>query len=288
MNDDLQGAVRNGDSPGDADGATEALEMPSDESWDDLQDDSVPEASVLDDWIIFPVIALGVFITTIFPVFLQQELCLPVLNTLVIFPLFVWALRSGRPRRALTMTLFWAFCLATAMLLVGLVFSEQASGAVQGVVEYRSQFIRWMADATPVSAAPALSWLSQLKELVLFAAATALTAGLGGLFLLAMAINVVSVNAAGLINDAARPVQTLLFSWPVWHIARLIGAVFIAVALAEPLATGQLRLEALAAWFRARRRWLLYGVVLLVAAALLQVVLSSLYRSVLESGLGLR
>ena len=288
MNDDLPSAVRNGDSQGATDGATEALEMPSDESWDDMEDDSAPDASVLDDWIIFPVIALGVFITTVLPVFLQQELCLPVLNTLVIFPLFVWALRSGRPRRALTMTLFWAFCLATAMLLLGLLLSQQASSAVQGVVEYRSQFIRWMADATPVTAAPAQDWLSQPKELVLFAAATALTAGLGGLFLLAMAINVVSVNAAGLINDAARPVQTLLFSWPAWNIVRLVGAILIAVALAEPLATGQLGLEALAAWFRARRRWLLYGVVLLFAAALLQLLLSSLYRSMLESGLGLR
>ena len=268
--------------------APDDLEMPSDESWDEMEGDARDSATILDDWIIFPVIALGVLITTTFPVFLQQELCLPVLNTLVIFPLFVWALRTGRSRRALTMTLFWAFCLATAMLLLGLLLSEQASSAVQGVVEYRSQFIRWMADATPVTAAPSLDGMNQLKELLIFAVATAVTAGLGGLFLLAMAINIVSVSAAGLINEAVRPLQTVLFSWPVWNIVRLVGLVLLAVALAEPLATGQLRRDTLVDWFHSRRRLLLYGVLTLLAAALLQVLLSTLYRSALESGLGLR
>ena len=288
MNDDLANGSF-GDEPllVASDGPGE-LEMPTEESWDEAEADVIDGATVLDDWIIFPVIALGVLITTVFPVFLQQQLCLPVLNTLVIFPLFVWALRTGRSRRALTMTLFWAFCLAAAMLVLGLLLSEQATGAVQGVVEYRSQFIRWMADATPVTAAPALDGFNQLKELLIFAVATAVTAGLGGLFLLTMAINIVSVNAGSLISEATRPVQTLLFSWPVWNIVRLVGLVLLAVALAEPLATGQLRRDALVDWFHSRRRLLLYGVLTLLVAALLQLVLSSLYRSVLESGLGLR
>lgn len=261
---------------------------PPDESWDDLEDETIDSGGVLDDWIVFPVIALGVLIATVLPVFLSQQLCLPVLNTLVIFPLFVWAVRTGRTRRAVTMTLFWALCLAVAMLALGVILSGQAEAAVQGVVEYRSQFIRWMADATPVTAAPAQDWLGQLRDLAILAVATAVTAGLGGLFLLAMAINVVSVNAAGLVNEATRPLQTLLFSWPVWNIVRLVGYVLIVVALAEPLATGQLRPDALRDWFRARRRLLLYGVVTLAVGALLQVALSSVYRSVLEAGLGLR
>lgn len=288
MSDNLPGIPFNDEPVLVATDAPGELEMPTDESWNEIEEDTPSSATVLDDWIIFPIIALGVLITTVFPVFLQQELCLPVLNTLVIFPLFVWALRTGRSQRALSMTLFWAFCLAATMLLLGLLLSEQASGAVQGVVEYRSQFIRWMADATPVTAAPALDWLSQLKELLIFVVATIVTAGLGGLFLLAMAINVVSVNAGSLLSEATRPVQTVLFSWPVWNIARLVGYVLIAVALAEPLATGQLQPDALADWFRRRRRLLLYGVAALLAAALMQLILSSLYRSVLEGGLGLR
>ena len=62
--------------------------------------------------------------------------------------------------------------------------------------------------------------------------------------------------------------------------------ILLAVALAEPLATGQLRPNALARWFCERRRLLLYGVLALLAGALLQIILSSLYRSMLESGLG--
>ena len=272
----------------DSDLAVDELMIPPDESWDEFEDEAIDHATVLDDWIVFPVIALGVFIATVFPVFLGQQLCLPVLNTLVIFPLFVWAVRTERARRAVTMTLFWALCLAVAMMALGVILSGQAEAAVQGAVEYRSQFIRWMADATPVTAAPAQDWLGHLRDLAIFTAATAITAGLGGLFLMAMAINIISVNAASLFNEATRPVQTLLFAWPVWTIARLVGAVLLAVALAEPLATGQVRPEALRDWLRARRRLLVYGVIVLVVAALLQLLLSPLYRSMLEAGLGLR
>ena len=50
------------------------------------------------------------------------------------------------------------------MLVLGILLSERAPARCRGVVEYRSQFIRWMADATPVTAAPALDWLNQLRN----------------------------------------------------------------------------------------------------------------------------
>lgn len=259
----------------------------NDAPWDDSEEETATDHAVLDDWIVFPVIALGVAIATLFPVFLQQELCLPLLNTLVIFPLFVWAVRSGRTRRALTMTLFWAFCLAATMLPAALLMNAQAAGAVRGLADYRTQFIGWMAGGPAVTALPAQNWLAQLRELAIFAAATALTAGLGGLFLLALAISVVSANAASLAVEATQPLLALLFGWPVWSVIRLVAFALIGVALAEPLAAGQWQPAALRTWFRRRRRLLAAGALALAAAALVQALAEPLYRSMLQASLGL-
>lgn len=268
--------------------AEDAFAADAGEQWPEPDGEPASGAAVLDDWIVFPVIVLGVLVATGFPLFLQQELCLPVLNTLVIFPLFVWAVRSGRMRRAIVITLFWAFCLALTMVGLTLLMNEQAAGAVQGLAEYRTQFIRWIADGVPVEILPAQGWLAQLRELAIFAVAAALTAGLGGLFLLTLAIDIVSANAASLALEALRPLPVLLLSWPLWNIARLVGAVLITAALAEPLATGQLRGAQLAGWFRRRRRLLAWGLLAWVAGALLHATLAPLYRAALEAGLGLR
>ena len=62
MNDDLANGSF-GDEPllVASDGPGE-LEMPTEESWDEAEADVIDGATVLDDWIIFPVIALGVLI----------------------------------------------------------------------------------------------------------------------------------------------------------------------------------------------------------------------------------
>ena len=247
----------------------------------------VDRYQIIDDWIVFPVIAVGVLITTTFPVFLAQELCLPVLNTLVIFPFFVMALRAGRTRRAVTLTLFWALCLVLSMTVLGLIFGGHAEQAVRGADLYRSQFIQWLADATPVTAAPALGWFHQLRDLVVFAVASALTAGLGGLFMLALALNVLSVTAAYLLSEALRPAQVLVLAWPIWSIARFGGALLLLAALAEPMATGNRRPAELRQWLPRRARLLGIAAGLILLGALLQLLLSPLYRSLLESGLGL-
>jgi hypothetical protein len=249
----------------------------------------VPSSSyhVLVDTIVYPVIALGVALTTALPVFLQQRFCLPVLNGLVIFPLFAWALRAGRPRRALGLGLFWALCQSLAIVAASLLMADRAGTAILGALEFRTQWLAWIASGSPVTSTPALSLPGQVRELAVFAAGSLLTGGLGGLILLAMALNAFNFTVASLLQQALRPVLLLLAAWPIWSVVRLIGYLTVGAVLAEPVAVLDLRPQWWAAWWPRRRRLLATGLGLIVLGIVLQIVLSPLWPSLLRSATGL-
>lgn len=242
---------------------------------------------VLDDPIIYVVIALGALLTTALPVFLGQRFCLPLLNTFVIFPLFVWAVRVGRPRRAVTLAAFWAVCQAGAMLIAGLLLSQQAGNAVLNGLEMRSQAIAWTAARTfsgPSGFIAGLPWspATQLAQLAVVAVGSLLTAGFAGLLIDALTINATAYIVASVLREASTPLVALVAGWPLWTVVRLGGYLLIGAALAEPLAIGATTPRAedsiepvwtWRAWWRRRRRWLGVGFALALLAIVLQILL---------------
>jgi hypothetical protein len=242
-----------------------------------------PSYHVLNDPVVYPVIALGVGLTTVMPVLLGQRFCLPLLNGLVIFPFLAWALRVGRPRRAMVLVLYWIVVQSAAMLVVSLLLTEQASLAILGALEFRTQWLAWIDHGAPVELAPAMAWLPQLRELLIYALAAFVTGGLAALIFLAVALNTFNFTVATLIQQAASPVLLLLMAYPLWLVIRVLGYVVFAVFLAEPVAVLDLRPAWWSAWWPKRRRLLGPAVGLIVAGFVLQVLLSPVWRHLLAS-----
>lgn len=243
---------------------------------------------VLDDWVIYPSMLMGILVTTAFPLFLEQRICLPVLSAAVLIPMFVWALRLGRPRKAIQLGLFWAVAQSLTLIVASLLLSEHAAGAVLGGLEYRSEWLAWVANGADVLRPPAQALVQQARDLALFAAASLLTGGVGGLLLLTVALDAFNFTVASELQGAARPLLALLVAWPVWMIVRLAGYLAVGAVLGEPLAQFDLRPASLAAWWRRRRRLLAIGLGLIALALALQLLLTPLYRSLLQSAAGLR
>lgn len=259
-----------------------------------LEEDEAPPADtptyrVLDDPLVYPVIALGVALTTFLPVFLGQRLCLPLLNALVIFPFLVGALRTGRLRRGLRLAAFWAVCQTVAALLASFFLSSRADFAVLNALEMRTQLYTLVATGQSqpgfVVGIPL-----DLPRLALQALAVVggslVTAGLAGLFLDAVTINATSHAAASLLREAGRPLPALLLAWPVWTAVRLAGYLVLGAALAEPLAAGDPEGIGLAGWWQRRRRLIAVGVGLVLLGILLQVVLTPTWADLLRRLLG--
>jgi hypothetical protein len=264
-----------------------ALEQPPSATVEDQGGDSSRGYHVLDDPVIYVVIAFGVILTTALPVFLGQRFCLPLLNTLVIFPLFVWAVRVGRPRRAVALGAFWAVCQALAMLAASLALPQQAGNAVLNGMEMRSQAIAWtVADAfgRPAGFIVGLpfSVSNQLIQLVVVAAGSLLTAGLIGLLIDALTLNATSYIAASVVQLAGNPLLALAAAWPLWTVLRLAGYLLIGAVLAEPLAVGAVSARpdedaepawTWARWWRRSRRLLGVGLGLAALSIVLQALL---------------
>jgi hypothetical protein len=251
---------------------------------DDQSDE--PAENVLDDWIVYPSMALGAVVTTFFPILLGQRICLPLLSAAVLIPMFLWALRQGRPRRAITLALFWAVVQSVSVVVASLLFEDTASRAVQGGLEYRSAWLAWIEGGPAVSLAPSLAYGRQVIELALYALAMALTGGVGGLLLLTVALNRFNFTVASLLSIAQSPVMAAVAAWPLWMIVRLVGYLIVGAVLAEPVANLDLRPAYLAAWLKVRKRLLLIGLGIILLGVVLQILLAPFYQTILQNALG--
>jgi hypothetical protein len=200
--------------------------------------------------------------------------------------MFLWALRQGRPRKAITLALFWVVVQSVSVVAASLLFEDTAGRAVQGGLEYRSAWLAWIEGGPLVSIAPSLAYGRQVIELVLYALAMTLTGGVGGLLLLTLALDRFNFTVASLLAIAQSPVLSAVAAWPVWLIVRLVGYLIVGAVLAEPVANLDLRPAYLAAWLQARKRLLLAGLAIILLGVLLQVLLSPLYRTILHNALG--
>ncbi|MFZ2361794.1 MAG: hypothetical protein WA040_20825 [Anaerolineae bacterium] len=258
------------------------------DDWDGAQDDlpnSLAE-NVLDDWIVYPTMALGVLATTFFPILLGQQLCLPLLSAAVLIPMFLWALRQGRPRKAVALALFWVAVQSLSVIVASLLFADTAARAVQGGLEYRTAWLAWSEGGPPVQMAPALDYGRQVVDLALYAVAMALTGGVGGILLLTVALDRFNFTVASLLAGAQNPVLLAIAAWPLWMIVRLVGYLVVGAVLAEPVANMDLRPAYLAAWLQARKRLLLAGLGAILLGIVLQALLTPLYQTILQNAIG--
>lgn len=265
----------------------EPTEWEPDSYENELDDEPVYlDEQVLDDWIVYPSMAAGILATTFLPILLGQQICLPLLSALVLIPMFLWALRQGRPRKAIALALFWALVQSLAVVVASLLFQDTASLAVQGGLEYRSAWLAWVEGGPLVALAPSLAYGRQALELALYALAMALTGGVGGLLLLTLALDRFNFTVASLLAVAQSPALLALVAWPLWFIVRLLGYLIVGAVLAEPVANLNLRPAYLAAWLQRRRRLLLAGLGVILLGIVLQILLAPLYQTIQHNAIG--
>jgi hypothetical protein len=261
----------------------------SDDLWENADEDPIeyPDEKVLDDWIVYPSMAMGVVVTTFFPMLLGQQICLPLLSAAVLIPMFLWALRQGRPRRAIALALFWVAVQSASVIVASLLFQDSAWRAVQGGLEYRTAWLQWISGGPLVSMAPALNYARQGIDLVIYALAMALTGGVAGLLLLTLALDRLNFTVASLMAAAPQPALLVVAAWPLWMIVRLVGYIIVGAVLAEPIAGLDLRPAYLAIWLRARWRLLLLGLGVILLGVALQLLLSPLYKTIMQRAINL-
>jgi hypothetical protein len=256
-----------------------------DEEGDDLELQAKVEAStyhVLDDWVVYVVIFLGTVLTTGLPVLLGQQLCLPLLNGLVIAPLFIWALRAGRPRRAIELGLFWAVCQTVSTVAATLLLPELASRAIWDGLSFRTEMFTWIDHGQGRPGMPAAFLPQAARNYGIFAALSLATGGMAAFVFLAKLLNTFNFYVATLVQHVASPLLLALAAWPTWLIIRLVGFMVTGAVLAEPVAVLDLRPDWWRRWWQERRRLLAIGLGILLLSIVLQLLLSPIWPAMLR------
>lgn len=267
----------------------------------DLDSAGMTGYHVLNDWVVYPVLMLGVVLAAVPSVLLGQQICLPVLPVLVIAPLFLWAVRLGRPRRAIGLAVVWATSLAITLLVSSLLVPDQASQAIRHGLEIRSDVLAWVATGVAGSGdvlGLPLSASTMLLQALVVLAGSVLSAGLAGLLIDAQTINATSFVAASIVNQAGNPLPATLVAWPIWTVVRVVGYIVCGAVLAEPFFLSRIlfgtaeerspgRPASLAEWWQRRRRLLLSGIGLILLAIALQLLLGSSWAALVRRVTGL-
>jgi hypothetical protein len=267
----------------------------------DMPPAAVPGYHVLDDWVVYPVLVFGVVLAAVPSLLLGQQICLPLLPVLVIAPLFLWAVRLGRPQRAMGLALVWAASLAVTIFVASLAVPERAGQAIWHGLEIRSEVLAWiatgMAGAGEVLGLP-LDLSTELQQALVVLAGSLASAGLVGLAVDALLINATSFVAASIVAQASSPVPAILVAWPIWNVIRLLGYIVCGAVLAEPVFLSRLLFgtarepapgspASLTQWWHWRRRLLASGIGLILLASALQFALGPSWAAILRRATGL-
>lgn len=267
----------------------------------DMEPAASPGYHVLDDWVVYPVLVFGVILAAVPSLLLGQQICLPVLPVLVIAPMFLWAVRLGRPQRAIGLALVWAASLALTVWVSSLLVPERAGQAIWRGLEMRSELLAWIATGTAgageVLGLP-LDVTTQLLQALLVLVGSLVSAGLAGLAVDALLINATSFVAASIVEQANRLLPGILLAWPIWSVVRVLGYIICGAVLAEPIFLSRLlfgtaqepapeRPASLAQWWQWRRRLLLSGIGLILLAIALQLLLGPSWASMVRRATGL-
>lgn len=275
--------ARNGDAATAQGGTKQATGHPSvDEAVAEEIEPGASDYHVLDDRVVYVVVFLGTLLTTGLPVFLGQRFCLPLLNGLVIAPLFIWALRAGRPRRAVELGLFWSLCQTAAMLAATLLLPEQTTIVVLRGLDFRTEMLAWVNDGQGSPGLASEFVPRAAGNYAIFSGLSLVTGSIGGLIFLASLLNTYNFYVATLVQQVVNPLLLIVLAWPLWLIVRLIGYLVTGAVLAEPVAVLDLRPQWWSRWWRDRRRLLVIGIGLVVMSLLLQLILAPLWPSLLR------
>ncbi len=213
-----------------------------------------------------------------------SKILLPVLMTVVIYPVYALDLWKGKRTLAVLHTLFWAFVSSVFMILFVRYDETRMAKVVFKGIDYRDEMFQWILTGAGAEGNIKLFLPQHFKHFLIFCVSSFVTAGVWGLAFGAILLNYMNFYVASLSLHAHHPLIIYLFGWPVWALFRVVGFVLCGVALSEPLLSQLLR-------FRSDTKkcyqFFFWGLAFILADILLKVNLAPPWREMLRHAVSL-
>ncbi|MCX7918176.1 MAG: hypothetical protein N3A72_00940 [bacterium] len=224
---------------------------------------------------------LGVvaIISCLFGVILPGKWFLPLLNTLGIYPLYVYNLKEQRYTRGFIQMLLWAGVMSITVILLTYYFNPTIHAKILRGEAYRNEMFSWIRTGVGEESSPSQFIPKQLMHFILFSLLTILTGGFAALFFGAVLLNYMNFYVGSLFLHTTNPFLTILFSWQPWAIVRVVGYIATAIGLSELfysyVLNRQQRIEII-------KKYCIWGVGLISLDLLLKTLLAPTWQKVLQ------
>ena len=213
-------------------------------------------------------------LTTALPAVLGQVRFMPLGQTVVLSIFVVLAVRRRDLRGALGVVLLWLVVSMAALIVLMGVAPAQIERAFDDGFFYRASLSEWYFAGSPLPGSLATQPLASLLEVAGLTVGALVSGGVVGVWSLVRLANLTAFGAGHLLGVLGSPLWLPVALAP-WHLLQLAGASGLVVLLAEPLwvvrgVTGS--------WFRRRRRWLWFALLLYLAGVVAEALLPAFWR----------
>ena len=162
------------------------------------------------------------------------RICLPLLATAAVYPVFALLIVRGRSRAAILAACLWAASLSASVIGFTRFDPERTAGIVLNGPAYRDEMFAFIAAGEGRESDPTRFIPQHALHLGLFLLATAASGGVLGLLMGAALVGYMSFYV-GALTLGPEPVVGALLGWPPWAILRVTGFILIGTALSRPI-----------------------------------------------------
>lgn len=178
-------------------------------------------------------IIIAVVFSIILGLLLPGKWFLPILNTLAIYPLYYYYLKSQQYRKAFIQMLIWAIVMSIMVILLSSYFNPLMESKILLGSQYRNEMFTWVKTGVGEESTPNQFIPKHLMHFVVFSIYSILTGGFAALFMGSMLLNYMNFYVGSLYAHTTNPFIILIFGWQPWAIIRVIGYIALAIGLSE-------------------------------------------------------
>lgn len=205
---------------------------------------------------------------------------LPLLQTLVLFPVFGILLMREAWGQALRTACIWALCNALAVGFLSYLQPAVLQDTIILGQEYQQEMFGWIETGVGKEGDVTQFLPEHLLHAGVFSIVTALSGGFLGLIMGSVLLNYMSFYVGTLLTFADNLPVTLVLAWPPWALVRVLAFILIACPLSGIL---WCRLSNRKPQWKDFKRFLFIGVSLLVVDIVLKWCLASFWQNWLKN-----
>ncbi len=158
---------------------------------------------------------------------------LPLVQAAVFFPLFLHLLRRGPWSRVVGVSLLWALVTTAVMILLSWKLPAYAEPRILLAESYRLEMFTWIATGQGPEGDIRQFLPQHILHFLVFAAATALSAGFLGLVMGSVLMNYMSFYVGSLLVESNGDPLIWLIGWHPWAVVRVVAFIIAATVLSS-------------------------------------------------------